>query len=202
MPKNTDIDKYITEATDFAQPILNHLRQLIFTADPEMEEAIKWRQPCYSQNGLVCAMAAFKQHVNFTFFEGKHLIDKHGVFGDSNNQNLSAFKLKSIDELPADNILISYIQQAIAYNQSAEKPKKTKAKKDKAELIIPRELAEALAQNTKASEHFDNFSYSKQNDYIEWISSAKRDTTRQKRLATAIEWISEGKGRNWKYENC
>jgi uncharacterized protein YdeI (YjbR/CyaY-like superfamily) len=37
-------------------------------------------------------------------------------------------------------------------------------------------------------------------EYIEWLTEAKSEETRQKRLETAIAWISEGKPRNWKYQ--
>ena len=199
-----NIDAYIEQSSDFARPILTKLRELIHTASPDIEEAIKWRQPCYQANGLVCATAAFKQHINFAFFQGKHINDSANIFNHSNNEDMTALKITQLSDLPSDEVIIDYIQQAVRFNQQgkAKKAKKKITKKDKAELIIPDVLSQALAQHPVAKAQFDNFSYSKQKDYIEWIDSAKRDATKQNRLATAIEWISEGKGRNWKYEKC
>lgn len=196
------IDQYIEDKPEFAQPILLKLRELIHQASPNIEEAIKWNQPCFSHHGLVCAMASFKAHVSFSFFEGKHLVDHDNIFDNSDCKNLATLKFKTLDDLPDEKKLISFIKQAITYNNSAEKPKKKSVRKDKADLVIPNDLTEALAKNKSAKQHFDNFSYTKQKDYIDWITSAKRETTREKRLATTIEWVSEGKGKNWKYENC
>ena len=144
------IDQYIAEKPAFAQDILNKLRAIIHQADPSMEEAIKWSQPCFSKHGLVCAMAAFKAHVNLAFFEGKHIEDLDNIFGESDGQNLASLKLKSVDDLPNDVALISFIQRAIAYNSSTEKPKKKVTRKDKSTLVVPDDLAEVLAENPVA----------------------------------------------------
>jgi hypothetical protein len=61
------------------------------------------------------------------------------------------------------------------------------------------ELKTALAKNRKARETFEGFSPSHRREYVEWIAEAKGDDTRKRRIATAIEWLSEGKPRNWKY---
>ncbi|NMP30123.1 hypothetical protein HII17_00990 [Thalassotalea sp. M1531] len=201
MAENEEITQYIEQASNFAQPILIKLRALIHQAAPDIDEVIKWRQPCFEKNGLICATAAFKKHINFSFFNGKHLTDKSGMFTDNENNNLGSIKITSLDTLPADDIIIDFIQQAIVYNRQ-EKPKKTVTRKDKSTLTLPSELKKALTQNCIAQEQFEQMSYSKQKDYVDWINGAKRQTTKEKRLNTAIEWISEGKGRNWKYENC
>ncbi|WP_286263094.1 YdeI/OmpD-associated family protein [Thalassotalea atypica] len=202
MSQQKAIDRYIKSKPEFARPILKKLRVLVNEASSDIEEAIKWRQPCFSEQGLVCAMAAFKNHVTFSFFNGKSLNDTHQLFEESDNENLAALKFREIGDLPVDAILIDYIRQAIAVNHSTDKTKSQVSKKNKSELIVPDDLQQALATNIGASRHFADFSYSKQKDYIEWITSAKKEATRLKRLSTAIEWISEGKGRNWKYEKC
>jgi uncharacterized protein YdeI (YjbR/CyaY-like superfamily) len=65
---------------------------------------------------------------------------------------------------------------------------------------VPQDLKSALARNAKARAAFEGFSPSHRREYVEWIEDAKRDDTRRKRLATAIEWMGEGKPRNWKYQ--
>ncbi len=202
MPKNTAIDQYISQQQPFAQEIMSQLRDVIHTASPEMSEAIKWRHPCFENSGLVCAMAAFKQHVTFSFFKGKLLDDSAGIFSKNDNNELTSLKFKSLSEIPANDILISYVQQAIALNSTQKPEKKKSVRKNKADLVIPDYFSAALADNQAAEDVFNNFSYSKQKDYIEWLTSAKREATRNSRLATAIAWIAEGKSRNWKYENC
>ena len=147
-------------------------------------------------------MAAFKQHVTFSFFKGKLLDDSAGIFSKNDNNELTSLKFKSLSEIPANDILISYVQQAIALNSTQKPEKKKSVRKNKADLVIPDYFSAALADNQAAEDVFNNFSYSKQKDYIERLTSAKREATRNSRLATAIAWIAEGKSRNWKYENC
>lgn len=202
MPKNTAVDDYIASKEPFAQEILAHLRDVIHTAAPDIIETIKWRQPCFEHNGLVCAVAAFKKHVSFSFFKGQLLNDSEGIFSPSDNNELTALKFSSLAEIPANHILKRYIQQAIALNSANKLKKKVTPRKDKSELVVPEDLAMALAKIPSAQSIFNDFSYSKQKDYIEWLNSAKRESTRASRLTTAVAWITEGKARNWKYENC
>jgi uncharacterized protein YdeI (YjbR/CyaY-like superfamily) len=202
MSKNKVIDDYISQQEPFAQEIILHMRDVIHRASPEITETIKWRHPCFESNGLVCAIAAFKQHVNFSFFKGKLLNDSEEIFSASENNELTALKFKTLVDVPTDDILVNYLQQAISLNSADNKQKKQVQRKDKNSLVIPEDLSSALANNLPANEVFKAFSYSKQKDYIDWLTSAKRATTRSTRLNTAIEWISEGKPRHWKYENC
>ncbi|MBA6389530.1 YdeI/OmpD-associated family protein [Colwellia sp. BRX10-3] len=202
MSKNSAVDDYIASKATFSQEILIHLRQIIHDASPDIIETIKWRQPCFEHNGLICAFAAFKKHVNFSFFKGQFLNDSAGIFVPSDNNELTALKFSSISDIPESEVLKGYIQQAIALNSNDEFKKNVAPRKDKSDLVIPDDFAHALTITPAAKRVFSEFSYSKQKDYIEWITSAKREATRATRLATAVEWISEGKGRNWKYENC
>jgi uncharacterized protein YdeI (YjbR/CyaY-like superfamily) len=66
-------------------------------------------------------------------------------------------------------------------------------------VTVPADLAAALRRNRKARASFEAFSPSHRREYIEWITEAKREETREKRLATTIEWLEEGKPRHWKY---
>lgn len=202
MIKNTAVDEYISRQAPFAQEIILHLRDVIHQSSSGVSETIKWRHPCFESNGLVCAIAAFKQHVNFSFFKGKLLNDSAQLFSKNNNNELAALKFTTLNDIPVDDILINYLRQALALNNSGNVSKKKVERKDKADLTIPEDLASALIDNSVAKELFNGFSYSKQKDYIEWLTSAKREATRTKRLITAVKWISEGKSRHWKYENC
>ena len=110
-------------------------------------------------------------------------------------------RLTSLTDLPKDKVMIGLVHQAMELNEKGIKvPKKTTA--EMKELAVPDDLASALRKNKNAATHFDEFSLSQRREYVEWIIEAKTDATRNKRLATAVEWLSEGKKRNWKYEKC
>lgn len=192
------VDAYIDKSNDFAKPILKHLRKLVHEACPEVTETLKWSMPSFEYKGIVCGFAAFKQHATFGFW-------KHSLLGlDKRFENtaMGSFgRLTSLKDLPSDATIKKLIKEAVRLNELGIKPEK-KAPKEKKELVVPDVLLEALARNDKAAETFNNFPFSCKKEYSEWIAEAKTDATRDKRLATTIEWLSEGKRRNWKYEKC
>ncbi len=201
MPKtDARIDSYIEKSADFAKPILTHIRKLVHKACPDVEETMKWSMPHFDFKGPRCNMAAFKQHCAFGFWK-QQLMDHPAI--DAEQNAMSSFgKITSLKDLPKDKVVIEIISQAIELNEKGIKvPQKTSAEK-KAELPVPDLLAAALKKNKKAAEHFEKFPPGKRKDYIVWINEAKTEATREKRTATAVEWISEGKGKNWKYEKC
>lgn len=200
MPRIPEVDTYIAEkAAPFAQPILNHLRDCFHEAGLE-DEAIKWSVPNFLHEGkLVTGFGAFKKHISFTLWKGKHMTGLGDEWKLSPNAEFAQMKIHSMEECPDKEALIALVKQAMAVKVE---PKKGKAKKAPRELVVPEDLMEALSKEPKALETFENFSYSKRKDYVEWITSAKREATRLKRLAQAVEWMAEGKSKNWKYENC
>jgi uncharacterized protein YdeI (YjbR/CyaY-like superfamily) len=193
--KDPRIDAYIANAAPFAKPILQHLRKLVHAGCPEVEETVKWKNPSFSYNGLMCGMAAFKEHCAFGFW--KHEL----VVGDAGSRDAmgSLGRITSLDDLPPDRTLIGYVKKAAALNESGVKVAR-RASTPKPAVRVPGDLATALRKNPAARRRFDDFSPSHRREYVEWVTDAKTDATRQKRLATALEWIAEGKGRNWKYE--
>ena len=198
MHTTVQVDQYIIKSAPFAIPILEHLRMLVHHADARIEEKTKWGMPFFEFKGPVCHMAAFKNHCAFGFWKGSLIEDEFNIFETSSAMGMLG-KIKSFADLPADEILIAYIQQAIQLNEDGIKlPAKRKANLQ--ELIIPPYFIDALQKDFVAMDVFQNFSVSKKKDYIIWLEEAKTETTRQKRLETSIEWISEGKSRMWKYE--
>ena len=201
--KNTDdrIDAYIAKSQEFAQPILNHLRNLVHQAIPEMKETIKWGMPFFEYKGPLCNIAAFKQHVVFSFWKGELLKDTNGVLqpraADGGNAMGHFGKITSLNDLPADKVILELITQAKKLNDDGVKlpPKKASTKT----LDIPDYFIKALKTNKNALTTFESFSYTNKKEYVEWITEAKTEKTRDQRLATAIEWMNEGKVRNWKY---
>jgi len=201
---NTDprIDNYILKSADFAVPILIHLRELIHIGCPEIKETVKWSFPNFEYKGsILCSMASFKQHCAFGFWLGSLMDDPHGLLTTGNNKTAmgNLGQIKSLEDLPSDDIMIQYIRHAKELiDKGIKLPKKAPASATK-ELEIPDYFAEALKTNKKATATFDAFSYSNKKEYVEWVTEAKSEDTRNKRLATAIEWLAEGKIKNWKY---
>lgn len=193
------VDAYITSANDFAQPILKHIRSLVHQASDEITETIKWGFPIFEYKGIVCNMAAFKSHCAFGFWKGALLPDPHNILGKEKEQTMGQLgKITSLADLPLDHILITYIQNAITLNKEGIKvPKKPST--IQTELQIPDYFKNRLSAALQAQQHFEKFSHSQKKEYLDWIIEAKTEATREKRLTAAIEWISEGKFRNWKY---
>jgi uncharacterized protein YdeI (YjbR/CyaY-like superfamily) len=196
--RNPRVDAYIAKAQPFAQPILSHVRERVHAAVPCVEEAMKWSAPGFTLDGkILLMMAAFKQHAALNFWRGQELGDgepKAGAMGQFG-------KLTSVDDLPSDAELDALIREAAELSKSAPAPRKTKHEPKPAPEMHP-EFAAALAKAPHAKATLEGFPPSAQRDYLEWIAEAKQDATRAKRIATAVEWLGEGKRRHWKYQNC
>jgi uncharacterized protein YdeI (YjbR/CyaY-like superfamily) len=187
------VDTYIAKSPDFAKPILTHLRQLVHDAVPGVEETMKWSAPHFDYKGVLAGMAAFKKHVNFILWKASLVIGPKGNQAGSPLRNIA-----SLSDLPPDKTLAGWIREAAALNDKGVKnPTRGKAKKP---FVLPSELKKALAKNKKAAAAFEAFPPSHKREYAEWVAEAKAADTRDRRVATAIEWIAEGKSRNWKYQ--
>jgi len=200
--RSKQIDAYINKAQDFAKPILAHFRDVVHKACPDVEEKMKWSFPHFDYKGqMMCSMASFKQHCAIGFWKAA-LIDTKLVEKAKTEEAMGHMgKVTSLKDLPSDKILTGWIKAAMKLNDAGivvAKPKPSAAAKK--EMATPKELAAALAKNKKAKAVFDKASYSFKKEYILWVEDAKSAETKNKRIATAVEWISEGKGRNWKYE--
>jgi hypothetical protein len=192
------VDAYIEKSQDFAKPVLAHLRALIHEVCPDVTETLKWSMPSFEYKGMLCGLASFKNHCTFGFW--KEALLKEVKFPVKNAMG-SFGRITSLKDLPDDATMRSIIKEAVRLNDENIKVPKKKAVKS-TDVALPDVLREALARNDAAAENFGNFPPSAQREYIEWITEAKTDATRDKRLATTIEWLTEGKRRNWKYEKC
>lgn len=193
------IDAYIAKSAEFARPILEHLRALVHEACPEVEESLKWSMPFFSYKAApMCMMAAFKQHCSFGFWLSKE------VTGGSGEDGMGQFgKLASLKDLPPDRQLSAYLKKAMALNEAGVKKARPKAAAKPAPTL-PDDLSALLAQKKHAAARkaWESFPPGAQREYVDWIAEAKTGATRQKRLATTLEWLAEGKRRHWKYEKC
>lgn len=198
--KDNRVDAYISKSADFAKPILNHIRATVHKACPEIEETIKWGFPHFDYNGILCSMAAFKHHSAFIFWKASLMKDPEKIL-DVNRENAMGHfgKIVSVKNLPSEKIFIQYIKEAAKLNDNDVKlPQKHKTKEKKV-LIVPDYFKKELKKNKTAHKTFEEFSYSNQKEYVEWITEAKTEETRKKRITSALEWLSDGKVRNWKY---
>jgi len=199
------VDTYIAKSAPFAQPILWHVRELVHKAVPRAEEVIKWSRPFFMYNGIILGnMSAFKEHCSVGLW-GEEITAKLRGDGIASNEGMGTFgRLESVKDLPGDKKLIAYLKQAAAAIDSGTRTKNYSRPQRvaKPELEVPAELAAALKKNKAAQKVFDEFAPSHRREYIEWVADAKRDETRAKRVEQTIEWLTEGKRRNWKYESC
>lgn len=196
MPKTDPrVDAYIAKSADFANPILARVREMVHEACPDVEETIKWGSPFFDYKGqMMCAIAAFKAHCALIFWKAP-LIDGLPANGDKSRGSLG--RITSLRELPTKKQFDGWIKAAMKLNDAGVTVKRSRAKKPEAK--VPKELAAALAKSRKATAAFAKFTPGQRREYCDWISEAKREETRAKRVAQAIEWIAEGKTRNWKY---
>jgi uncharacterized protein YdeI (YjbR/CyaY-like superfamily) len=198
--KDPRVDAYIAKSADFAKPILNHIRAVVHEACPDVEEEMKWSSPHFTYKGMFCAMVSFKEHCAFGFWKGALILDKDGNKVDDAAGQFG--RITKVSDLPAKKVMIGYIKLAKKLNDDGVKAPMRAKKKEHPELVVPDDLAKALKRNKAAQTTFDNFSPSNKREYVAWITEAKTEATRSKRLETAIEWMAEGKPRNWKYMNC
>lgn len=200
--KDKRIDAYVAKSADFAKPILDHIRELVHKACPDVEETMKWSFPHFDYKGtMMCSMASFKQHCAFGFWKASLMKDADKLVGMAKTEVSMGHlgRITSVNDLPSDKIMLSYIKEAMRLNEENVKlPSKAKVAEEK-EVEMPNFFKAALKRNVKAKKMFEAFTPGKKKEYIVWLVEAKTEATREKRLETALEWIAEGKSRNWKY---
>ena len=195
------IDNYIAKSADFAKPILDHIRALVHTACPAVEEKMKWSFPHFDYKGeMMCSMAAFKQHAAFGFWKASLMKDP--VLTETAKSEVAMGhlgKLTSLKDLPPDKKILAWIKEAMVLNDKGIKLLAKPRPVENKELIVPDYFTRAIAKNKKAKQTFEDFPYSQKKEYVNWVTEAKTAETKTKRLTSAIEMLAEGKIRNWKY---
>jgi hypothetical protein len=199
--KDKRIDAYIKKSAGFAKPILTHIRELVHKACPDVEETMKWSFPHFDYKGeMMCSMAAFKQHAVIGFWKASLMKDPMLMENAKSETSMGHLgQLKTLKDLPSDKKLIGWIKEAMKLNDKGIKIAARPKAAAKA-VAAPDYFLSAVKKNKKAFRYFEEFSNSAKKEYIEWVTEAKTDTTRDQRLATAVEWMSEGKSRHWKYK--
>ena len=199
MSQSKAVDTYIKKAAPFAQPILKRIRKAMHKGCPQVEETIKWGVPHFEYKGVLAGMAAFKQHAAFGFWKRRLMSDPTDFFSKGES-GMGGRKIRSADELPPDAVLVSLVREAVALNEKGIKPARGAKKKPPAK--VPPYLAAELKKNAKAKAFFDGLPPSARREYVEWLTEAKQATTRERRLATTVQQLSEGKRLHWQYQNC
>lgn len=199
--KEKAIDAYIAKSADFAKPILNHIRELVHKTCPDVEEKMKWSFPHFDYRGdMMCSMAAFKQHAIMGFWKASLMKDATLLAKARSEESMGHLgKLTSLKDLPSDKKLTAYIKEAMKLNELGKKLPAKNNETVKKELEVPDDLLTAIKKNKKALQVFEVFSYSNKKEYAAWIAGIKSEETRKKNIETAVEWIAEGKIKNWKY---
>lgn len=195
--KDPRIDAYIENSAGFAKPILKRLRTWAHRYCPECEETLKWSSPHFQYKGkLFCGVSAFKEHCSFGFW---HPLMRRE---DPSLEGMGSFgKIRSLQDLPPESEFAKLANEAMRLTDEGVKaPPKPRA--EKMPLVVPQDLAAALKGNKTAAKNFDAFTYSHRKEYIEWLEEAKTKETRNRRLATTVEQLADGKTRHWKYANC
>jgi uncharacterized protein YdeI (YjbR/CyaY-like superfamily) len=193
--KDKRVDDYIEKSATFAKPILKYLRKIVHQGCPDVEETIKWQFPHFDYQGPLCGMAGFKEHCAFGFWKGSLILG-----AKANSDGMGQFgRITSLADLPNEKTLVGYIRTAAELNAAGVKAPGRSQPKKRPPLPVPDYLTAALKKNAKARKTFEGFSPSHQREYIEWLTEAKREETRQQRVKRAIQWMAEGKARNWKY---
>jgi hypothetical protein len=193
---DTRVDAYIGKAEPFAQPILAHLRKVIHAACPEVRETMKWSFPHFDYKGMLCSMASFKAHCTFGFWKAS-LLDGAAMPQRDRDAMGQFGRIASIKDLPDARTLARLIKAAAALNDAGVKVKRSVRRKPP--MKVPAYFMNALRKHKPALTTFAQLSPSHKREYVEWVTEARTEATREKRLATAIEWMAQGKPRNWKY---
>lgn len=202
LQKDKRIDAYIAKSADFAKPILEHIRKLIHKTCPDVTETVKWGMPFFDYKGPFINFAAFKNHAVLGFWKAAVMKDSKILTGKETKGSMGNLgKICSIKDLPKDTVLVKYIKEAMKLNDDGVKfSRAAKPKHERKEYSMPEYFQKVLNKNKKAKSVYDKFPPSHKREYLEWICEAKTEETRNKRMATAVEWLIEGKSRNWKYQ--
>jgi hypothetical protein len=198
--KDPRVDSYIQKAAPFAQPILKHIRRIVHAACPDVQETMKWNTPTFDYKGIMCGMAAFKAHAILGFWKAKLLADR-GLPGAGHGEMGQRGRITSIDELPSEATLTKLVKAAAELNEQGVTVKRPKTAL-KPPVKPPAYFLTAIKKNKRALANYEAFSPSHKREYVEWVTDAKSDETRARRLTQAVTWMAQGKSRNWKYERA
>ncbi len=194
------INQYIAENPEWQRKLLVRLRQLIHSTDAEVEETWKWNSPHFDHQGIMIGLQAFKEHVAVWFHKGSLIKDPKKLFEKlpkGEEKGMRSYKLHEGDALN-EAAFVDLVKQAVALNVKGTKL--TDAKPAKKALVLPEDLGSVLHKDPTAWANWEAFSYSHKKEYIEWVTDAKQEETRKRRIAQALEKIREGESKEEKHQ--
>ena len=200
------VDAYIAKAPPFAVPVLEHIRAAMHAGCPELVETIKWSRPFFELDGRVFAgMSAFKAHCKLILWRRGSGMEA-GTDADGEADMGQFGRIESLADLPSAaalrKLVVATVKDVRAAREAVAEASPAPRRAARPAPSVPDDFAAALRAQRAAKAFFDAFTPSQQHEYVDWIVEAKRDATRAARIAQAVEWIAEGKKRNWKYESC
>jgi hypothetical protein len=195
------VDAYVRRAAPFARPILEVVRAAFHAGCPDVVETVKWGHPSFEHHGLLGGMAAFKAHVTFGFWRGRDLDDPAGILGEGRSAGPRSGRYRDVSDLPPKRVLVQFVRAAAKLNESGPRPQRTPAR-PRARPEAPAWFLEAIRAVPAADATWSRLTPGYRHEYVEWVTEAKRDETREKRVAQSVEWLAEGRTRNWKYRTC
>jgi hypothetical protein len=199
MAPQEQINTYISEQPEWQRRLLVRLRQLIHSANEEVEESWRWNGPHFDHDGIMIGMHAFKTCVSVWFHKGALLKDPHGLFKLSEKDEERGMRKYKVfeGETIQEKAFTDLVKQAVRLNESGVKL--NDAKPARKALVLPTDLEGCLKKDETTWHHWENFSYTHKKEYVEWIGDAKKEETRKRRIAQALEMIREGTGKEDKY---
>ncbi|MEP3211374.1 MAG: DUF1801 domain-containing protein [Maribacter sp.] len=197
MERAEKVERYYSEEHHFSKAI-GKLRDLVLKTG--MEETYKWMFPTYTLDGKnVLSICKFKKHFGIWFFNGVFLKDEKQVLENAQEgktQAMRHWKFHSIDAID-ETAVLSYMHEAIDNQKNGRVLVATKKKAIK--KPVPKLLKDALNKNKSAAIAFKKLSLYNQNEYGEYIATAKQEKTKLSRLEKILPMITEGKGLNDMY---
>ncbi|TDN84722.1 uncharacterized protein YdeI (YjbR/CyaY-like superfamily) [Salegentibacter sp. 24] len=167
----------------------------------ELEECIKWGAPVYTVNGKnIIGIAAFKHHCAFWFFNGALLKNNTALLHNAQEEKTKALRqIRFIkDQQIKPEVLRKYVSEAIKNHQEGKEIKPVIGKK----LVLPMELKKAMENDEGLKKSFLQLTKGKQREYANYITTAKREATKESRLNKIKPMIITGIGLHDKYRNC
>ena len=199
MQPQEQINSFIAEQPEWQRRMMVRLRQLVHAADPEVEEVWRASTPAFDHDGPMVSLHAFKTCVSVWFHKGALLKDPHGLFKLSEKDEERAVRKFKVNEGETINekAFQDLVKQAVKLNEAGLKAVEPKVAKK--EVALPAEMESCLRRDEEAWEHWERFSPSHKKEYVEWVNDARKDETRKRRIAQALEMIREGVGKEDKH---
>lgn len=195
MQRAKTVDDYIRNANTWQDELIK-LRDIL-RATP-LQEEVKWGGPCYTyKEKNIVGISAFKSYFGLWFHQGALLKDDKNILINAQEGKTKALRqwrmASGMDVNPA--IIKRYVKEAMSLVDQGKEIRADRA----SPIEVPVELLKAMRRTKGATAAFRKLRRGLQREYAEYIASAKRDETKQRRIAKILPMIVAGMGLNDKY---